>query len=412
MVGAAAWDRFRGPNGTGIAADKDVPVRWTAQDGVLWKVRVPGIGHSSPVIWGDRLFLQSASADGKERWLLCLDADTGKTLWTRAAPGTSADFNPKNSLASSTPATDGERVYAVFWDGKDISIYAYDFQGKQLWQTDLDRFKSQHGVGLSPIVHAGRVFLNLDQDGSAAVLAFDGKTGKELWRAKRTAFRASYSTPFVLTSAGGDELIVASTAGITGYDPSNGRENWNFTWSFQNKPLRVVASPIATAGLVIAQSGDGAGDRESIAVRLGGRGDVSGTNLAWQSSNRKTLPYVPCFLGQGDHLYSMGDKGVAVCRVARTGEEVWTHDFREKGKGPTNVTASPILIDGRIYAVSEDGTAYVFAADPTFKLLAKNMVGEPVFSSPAVANNRLYIRGREHLFCIAKPSAKRVSRGE
>jgi outer membrane protein assembly factor BamB len=405
-AGAAGWDRFRGPNGTGIAADKDVPVRWTAEDGVLWKVRVPGVGHSSPVLWGDRIFLQSASADGKERWLVCLDADTGKTLWTAAAPGTTARIHPLNSLASSTPAVDGERVYAVFWDGKDISLSAFDLQGKHLWKADLGSFKSQHGVGMSPVVHNGRVFLNNDQDGFSALQAFDARTGKELWRAKRQAFRTCYSTPFFLTTAGRDELIVASTAGITSYDPQKGGENWHFTWSFPGMPLRTVASPITTAGLVIANGGDGSGDRDAVAVRLGGKGDVSGTNLAWQSANRKTLPYVPCFLAQGDHLYSVGDDGLAVCRVARTGEEVWTHGFRKK------VRASPVLIDGKIYAACEDGTVYVFAADTTFKQLAKNAVGEPVTSTPAVANNRLYIRGREHLFCIGKPPAKRVSRGE
>jgi outer membrane protein assembly factor BamB len=301
---------------------------------------------------------------------------------------------------------DGERVYAVFWDGKDISLSAFDLQGKHLWKTDLGGFTSQHGVGMSPVVHDGRVFLNNDQDGASAVLAFDARTGKELWRAKRQAYRTCYSTPFVLTTAGRDELIVASTAGITSYDPRQGGENWHFTWSFQGMPLRTVASPITTTGLVVASSGDGSGDRDAIAVRLGGKGDVSGTNRVWHSSNRKTLPYVPCFLALGDHLYSVGDDGLAVCRAARTGEEVWTHGFR------TKVRASPVLIDGKIYAACEDGTVYVFAADTTYKQLAKNTVGEPVTSTPAVANNRLYIRGREHLFCIGKPPAKRVSKAE
>src|SRR5262245_29296584 len=152
-AGAGAWDRFRGPNGTGVAAHQDVPVRWTAQEGVLWKVRVPGVGHSSPVVWGDRLFLQSASADGKERWLLCLDAGTGTTLWTSALPGSTARLHHKTSLASSTPAVDGARVYAVFWDGKDISLNAYDFQGQLSWKTDLGGFKSEFGAALSPVVH-------------------------------------------------------------------------------------------------------------------------------------------------------------------------------------------------------------------------------------------------------------------
>jgi outer membrane protein assembly factor BamB len=360
------------------------------------------------VVWGDRLFLQSASADGKERWLLCLDADTGKTLWTQAAPGTTADrINPKNSLASSTPAVDGARVYAVFWDGKDMSLNAYDFQGQPSWKTDLGGFKGEFGAALSPVVHDGRVFLNNDQDGSSAVLAFDARTGKELWQAKRRAYSVGYATPLVLKTDGRSELLVASAAGISSYDPRSGVENWHFTWSFQNMSLRTVASPVATASLVVANSGGGGpGARDTIAVRLGGKGDVSGTNLAWQSTNRRTLPYVPCFLARGDYLYSMADNGMAVCRVARTGREVWTHDFRKPA------SSSPVLIDGKVYAACEDGTVYVFAADTTFKLLAKNTVGEPVTSSPAVAHNRLYIRGHEHLFCIGKPSAKRVRRKE
>jgi outer membrane protein assembly factor BamB len=404
MASAGSWDRFRGPNGTGVAADKDVPVRWTAEDGVLWRVPVPGVGHSSPVVWGDRLFLQSAPADGKERWLLCLDADTGKTLWTRTTAGGTVRMHHKNSLASSTPAVDGEHVYAVFWDGEGISLGAYDPQGKPAWKTNLGGFKSEFGAALSPIVFDGRVFLNNDHDGSSAVLAFDARTGKELWQARRRAYSVGYATPFVLTSDGRSELIVASAAGVTSYDPPSGRENWHFTWPFENKPLRTVASPVATAGLVIVNSGDGLGARHTIAVRLGGKGDVSATNLAWQSTNRRTLPYVPCFLARGNYLYSMGDKGLAVCRVARTGEEVWTHDFRKP------VSSSPVFIDGKVYAACEDGTVYVFAADTTFQLLARNTVGEPVSATPAVANGRLYIRGREHLFCIGKPSAKRGDR--
>jgi outer membrane protein assembly factor BamB len=168
----------------------------------------------------------------------------------------------------------------------------------------------------------------------------------------------------------------------------------------------VVASPVATAGLVIANAGNGQGGRDTIAVRLGGQGDVSRTHLAWQSGDWKTLPYVLCFLGQGDHLYSMSDKGTAACRVARTGEVVWAHDFRKPA------TSSPVLIDGKVYAACDDGTVYVFAADTTFKQLARNTVGEPVTSTPAVANNRLYVRGHDHLFCIGKPPARRVGRTE
>ncbi|MBV9123491.1 MAG: PQQ-binding-like beta-propeller repeat protein, partial [Planctomycetes bacterium] len=149
---AANWPRFRGPNGTGIATQSDIPIRWTEQEGVLWKTSLPGAGNSSPVVWGDRVFLQSSSADGKERSLLCLKATDGKLLWSRAVSGSQARMHTKNTLASSTPATDGERVYALFWDGQDLLLTAYDFQGQLIWKRELGAFTSQHGAGTSPIV--------------------------------------------------------------------------------------------------------------------------------------------------------------------------------------------------------------------------------------------------------------------
>jgi outer membrane protein assembly factor BamB len=404
LAGAADWPRFRGPNGTGVAADKDVPVQWTAEDGPLWKVPIPGKGNSSPVIVGKRLFLQSASDDAKERMLLCLDAVTGKILWTRTVSGGPAPprgLGPKNqnTLASSTPAVEEDRVFALFWDGKAVSLQAFGVEGEPLWKQDLGPFKSQHGPGFSPMTHDGKVFVVNDQDGSAELLAFDARTGKGVWEAKRKPFRACYSTPFVRATEGGTtELVVSTTAGVTGYDPKTGAENWSYTWSFTRMPLRTVASSIAADGLVFAHAGDGDGSRHLIAVRLGGKGDVTGTNLVWE--NRKVFPYVPCMLASGDYLYSVNDAGTAACHAARTGEEVWS----KRLAGP--VTASPILVDGKVYAIDESGEVYVFEAAPTFKLLAKNSVGESVLSSPAVADNRMYIRGREHLFCIAKTPAK------
>jgi outer membrane protein assembly factor BamB len=398
------WPRFRGPNGTGVATDKDIPIQWTAEDGVLWKVPIPGKGNSSPVIAGNRLFLQSASADGKQRLLLCLDATTGKVLWTRTAPGVPVKAlgpNNRNTLASSTPAVEGDRVFALFWDGKDVSLQAYGVQGEQLWKQELGGFKSQHGAGFSPMVYEGKVYVANDQDGSAVLLAFDAATGQKVWEAQRKAFRACYSTPFVrIRPDGAAELLVVSTAGITGYDPKTGTENWHYTWSFTKMPLRTVASPIAANGLVLAHGGDGDGSRHIIAVRMGDKGDVTGTNLVWENRKPRLFPYVPSMLAVGEHFYTVNDDGIAACYGLKTGEEVWSQ--RLDG----GVSASPILVDGKIYVVREDGEVLVYPAATTFKLLAKNSLGEPVMSTPAVANNRLYIRGSEHLFCIGKPSAK------
>jgi outer membrane protein assembly factor BamB len=392
MGSAGDWPRFRGPNGTGTA-DSTLPVQWKDQD-VLWKAAIPGVGHSSPVISGGRVYLQSASRDGGERWLLCLDAATGKVMWQAAAPGQPAHTHDRNTLASSTPAVDGERVYAVFWDGRNIALCAYDLQGRSVWQRDLGGFKSQHGAGLSPIVVEDKVIVNNDQDGSAVLLAFEARTGRPVWQARRRAYRACYSTPFVLDHKDGQQLIVVSTAGVTGYDPREGKELWNCKWPPARMPLRTVSSPVYVDGLIVATAGDGAGDRLCIAVRPGGHGDVTATNLVWE--DRKAFPYVPSLLGLDKHIYSVNDSGIIACHVAATGEAV----KQDRLSGP--VTASPILIDGKVYTITEAGDIFVYAATPELKRLGRNNLGEHCVASPAVADNRLFLRGQSHLFCIGK----------
>ena len=402
-VHAADWPRFRGPNGTGVSTDKDVPVQWSDKDGVLWKVPIPGRGNSSPIVWGDRLFVQSAAEDGAERWLFCLNANSGEMIWKKTAPGAAAHTHPKNTLSSSTPATDGERVYAVFWDGKDLQLTAYDFKGEKVWTRDLGSYESEHGAGVSPMVYDGKVYVADDQGASqnydttapSTVMAFNAKDGTDAWKASRKSFRACYSTPFILEAEKGKpELIVASTAGVSSYNPSSGAENWNYVWSFSTHPLRTVASPILAGGLVIANAGEGGKGRSLIAIKPG-KGDVTKTNLVWQ--DEKSYSYVPTLLASGDFLYCVNDDGFASCHDARTGDEKWTK--RLSG----HFSSSPVLIDGKVYATNEEGDVYVFEANPKeYKPLAKNRLGEGVISSPAVSNNRLYIRGASDLICVGK----------
>lgn len=406
LASAGDWPRFRGPNGAGIAADKDVPVKWT-EENILWKTPIPGVGHSSPIVCKGRVFLQSASEDGRERWLLCFDAKKGNILWKRAAPGQDAHTHPLNTLASSTPTSDGERVYAAFWDGRAIHLGAYDFNdGKPLWENDLGGYKSQHGFGHSPMLLDGKVILANDQDGTAHLLAFDARSGNKVWQSERRPYRACYSTPLIHTKPDGDkELIVASTAGITGYNPADGKANWWYTWKFARAPLRTVSSPIVADDRVFATSGDGAGDRDAIAVKVGSHGDVSGTNLLWQNRQFKYFAYVPCLLALGNHIYSVSDTGWAACHLAQTGEEIWRVPLC---KG--SFIASPVLVDGKIFAVNQNGSVYVFEAAAKFRKLAENRIGEAVSSTPAVADNRLFLRGEKHLFCIGNPEKKAAQR--
>ncbi|HEV8060673.1 MAG TPA: PQQ-binding-like beta-propeller repeat protein [Gemmataceae bacterium] len=394
------WSRFRGPNGLGVATDTDIPVKFSERS-VLWKKAIPGSGNSSPVLWGNRIFLQSASKDGKERMLLCLSSLDGKIIWNKSfptSPGLKPKTHPKNSLASATPAVDGERVYALFWDGVDMQLFGLDMEGKQLWQRNLGPVKSQHGPGTSPMVYQKKVYVANDQDGEAELLAFDALTGKDVWRAKRQPFRACYSVPFLLEKPEmPTELIVGSTAGLTSYDPDTGHENWNWTtWPFAKMALRTVASPLATDGMIIANSGDGSGERNTVAIRPQGKGTLSNEVVLW--SKIKSYPYVPNLLALGEHLYFVNDGGFAGCAVARTGEILWL----ERLGG--NFSASPILIDGKVYAASEEGTVYVFQAAPKFQLLAKNVLDEGIIATPAVAGHRLFIRGRNSLYCFGDVS--------
>jgi outer membrane protein assembly factor BamB len=397
------WPRFRGPNGSGISADRDVPIEWTAKQGILWKTPILGVGNSSPVVWGDRIFLQSATTDGKERLLLCLSTADGSVRWKQVVEGGRARMHPRNTLASSTPATDGRRVYAIVWDGKEVSAHAYDLEGTPVWSADLGGFVSQHGAGMSPIVIGDKVIVANDQDGSSTLVALEANSGKVAWQCPRKLFRACYSTPFALErSEEPPQLIAASTAGITSYDPGTGKENWNWKWTFSGMPLRTVASPLYHDGMVFANSGDGSGARHAVAIGAPANRAAGNHEIVWEK--QRGFPYVPTMLAWGEHLFYVNDDGIASCLVAKSGEPVWTE--RLGGK----VSASPILIDGKIYVANEDGTTYVFPASPRFELLAKSPLGETVIATPAVSDGRLYIRGKEHLFCIGRAGKRTAGR--
>lgn len=398
------WPRFRGPNGLGVAGDKDVPVKFS-NNTVLWKVAIPGKGNSSPVVWDNRVFIHTAS-DG-ERMLLCLDAANGNTLWKQTVKGAKGAIHGRNTLASATPATDGQVVVNTFWDGKGLILAAYDMAGAPLWQKKLGPWVSQHGPGGSPILYGDKVIYIKDMDNEdkqmkpvadpSVVSVFDKKTGAPAWTAPREGYRACYSAPFVLENPDAPpQLLITSTTSIRSYNPADGEVKWDWRWSFTSKlPLRTTASALVHNGMLFACSGDGGGDRHMVALRLVGDGMPSKAEFAWE--NKKDFPYVPTLLARGAHLYFVNDKGFAGCFHAATGKQEWLKRLPD-----TTFTSSPVLIDGKMYAPSEEGDVYVLAAEPTYDLLARNPLGERFRSSPAVSNNRLFVRGEAHLFCIGK----------
>ncbi|HET6575970.1 MAG TPA: PQQ-binding-like beta-propeller repeat protein [Fimbriiglobus sp.] len=412
---AADWPRFRGPNGTGVVEGPAPPLTWSATQNVRWKADVPGKGHSSPIVVKGRVFLQSSSDDAATRTLYCYDAATGKVRWAKSVAGRKAHTHAKSSLASSTPASDGERVFVLFWDGRVVTLYAYDLDGAELWSSSLGGYVSQHGAGMSPVAYGGKVFVNYDQDdpalaqkpkkgdpppapgaeNPAEVLAFDAKTGAKVWAAKRKAFHACSSSPFVRELPGDKaELVVSSTAGLTGYDPDTGTVNWDWAWKFNGASLRTVGSPILAGGVVVAPSGDGGGSRSMVAVTPGPR-----PKLLW--SKLKDTPYVPAPVAKGDHLFWITDGGLAICADLKTGKVAWSERaFPNLTKG-TYVFASLLLVGDNVVAVAETGEAVVFRASPAgYDEVARNDLGEAVSATPAAADGRLYIRGADHLFCI------------
>lgn len=390
---AADWPRFHGPNGTGMA-EPNTPVEWSAP---AWKVPIPGNGHSSPVVADGRVFLQSASEDGKTRTLYCIDAKTGAVKWTRDVPGGLGHIHAKSSLASSTPAVDGGRVFSLFWDGSACRVHAYDLDGKLEWQVPLGDFTSDHGAGLSPMAFGGKVFVNYDQGaklenpGPAELIALDARTGSIAWHAPRKGFRACSTTPTVRELPGGKhELLVCSTAGLTGYDPNTGKVNWEWTWKFDGMALRTIAGTLEVNGTIYAFAGDGGGARSAVAVVPG-----ASPRLVWEK--RKGTPYVPSPVVKGEHLYWLTDDGQAVCAELKTGNPVWDERVFNRP-----VSASLILAGDKVLAVAEDGKAVAFRAVPTgYEKLAEMNLGEAVFASPAAADGRLYVRGSDHLFCFA-----------
>jgi len=384
------WPRFRGPNGAGVSEATTIPVRWTTED-YRWRVKLPGIGYSSPVVWGDRVVVTSALEEDATQIIRCLRTFDGGLIWKRHFESTTHPKHQFNCYASSTPALDADHVYYTFATPEKYTVMALDRQkGREVWRRDLGPFAAEHGFGASPMLVDDLVIVPDEQDGESSVVALDRTTGETRWESKRRSVKAAYSTPCIyLPDEGPPQLIVNSWAhGISSLDPRSGELNWEQA-VFQH---RVVGSPAIAAGLIFGCCGTGGVGRQMIAVRPGNPATGVESEIAYEVKG--SLPYVCTPVAYGDLLFAWFDRGVVTCLDAPTGEIIW----RERVGG--DYFGSPVRVADRLYCISREGEMVVLAASREFKELARIDLEERSNSTPAIADGVMYIRTVSHLMAI------------
>ncbi len=396
---AGNWPQFRGPTAQGHSTETGLPVTWSATENIAWKAPIPGESWSSPVVWADRVFLTTATDGGASCRVLALDRKSGKILWDKEVfQQVPRRKEGRNSYATPTPATDGERIYACFGDG---SFAALNFAGEVVWTNRDYKFYGQHGLATSPILHDGLLIMARDgsSDGEdkklgwqtpwdqSYVLALDAKTGKERWKGKRGLSRISHGVPCIWEHNGKAQVVTEAGDVVQGFDLKTGERIWSSVVAGEGK----VPSAVLGEGVVFTSGGWGG--KETIkAFKLGGNGDLKESNLVWEQ--KKGMPKVPSMLYAKPHLFAITDGGVAICLKTATGEIVW----QERVGG--NFSASPVAAAGRIYFVGDNGETTVIESGPEFKVLAKNPLGEKLQASPAISQGQIFIRTEKNLFCI------------
>ncbi|VTR95529.1 Pyrrolo-quinoline quinone OS=Pedosphaera parvula (strain Ellin514) GN=Cflav_PD1224 PE=4 SV=1: PQQ_3: PQQ_2 [Gemmata massiliana] len=394
FVSAEDWPGWRGPRADGTVKDQGFPLTWNAKENVKWKLELPGTGHSSPVVSRGKVFVAGCVEADKTRVLYCVDRATGKLLWARTAAVSSLEFkHSENSWASSTPATDGERVYITFFDKPHLRVYCYDFDGKLLWEKIPGEFHSVHGFCSPPVLYKDLVIVNGDQDApkdkNAYIVALDKKTGEGKWRADRPNKLRSYCPPVVVEVANKPQLVLTGSKCVTSYSPDTGKQNW----IIDGPTEQFVSSMVMHDGILLLTAGFP--QHWVMAIKPDGTGNVTKTHILW--SKKGEGGYVPSPVAHDGKLFLVDDAGVASCWDVKTGKQFW----KERLSGKKH-HASAIAADGRIYLTSSEGTTFVLKASEEFELLAKNPLGEAVFASPAFSDGDIFIRGTKHLWCIGE----------
>lgn len=401
-VTAQEWARFRGPNGTGESEATTIPATWKETD-YNWVAELPGIGHSSPVLWGDRLFVMSADPVTATRYVLCFDVQRGVEIWRREFPSVPHHLHTMSSFASCTPAVDAQNVYVAWSTPANLTLMALTHSGDKVWQKDLGRWYSQHGFGTSPMLIDDLVILSNSQEAKdgkidlvditpeSFLMAFDRKTGEERWRTRRKTDNVAYSVPAIFKPKDGPPQLVSTSTGSGMYavDPRTGEELWS-TVVFDK---RTVSSPLVKGDLIFGSTGSGGGGIYVTAVRSDGQH----TDVVFQI--KAQAPYVPTVVAKDDLLFMVSDAGFATCVDLKSGDVHW----RQRIGG--NYQGSPIRVADKFYCVSVEGEVVVLAADKEFKELGRVSLGEGSRSTPAVAGGRMYLRTFSKLMSIGGPKS-------
>lgn len=392
LFGEPSSNRFHGPDGSGVYSAPNLPVAWS-EDDYLWTKKLPGDGHSSPVVWKGHLYITTSISGEPGSILLCLDPETGDEIWHMSFPSENHNLHQFNTFASATPAVDEHHVYIVWSDHSHFQIAAVDHNGRGVWQKNLGTHHTQHGGGISPLVFEDRLFVQNDCRGPSAIHALNRMTGDTLWKIDRPfdpKGKTSYSTPLLYQSPWGAPQIIfnSTSSGMTAVDPYTGQVAWQLADLF---PKRTIMSPIQVGDLLFSSCGDGNSGFFIAAIKPPATRDDQPA-IAYQI--RKSAPYVPTPVAKDNLLFLVSDGGIATCIDAPTGKEIW------KEKLGDTYFSSPIRIDDRIYAVSRRADVVVFKAADQFELLGRTLINQSTHSTPIVADGRLYLRTVSHLYCL------------
>jgi outer membrane protein assembly factor BamB len=399
-VFAGNWPQWRGPNLNGVSAERNLPTKWTKTENVNWRLPMPSRSGSTPIIWGENVFLNVADGDSLELW--CVNRNDGSVRWKKATGSGNYKINKQN-MSSPSPVTDGQNVWVLTGTG---ILKAFDFSGNELWmrdiQKDYGKFGLNWGYGSSPLLYDGALYVpvlhGMKTDDPSYLLKIDGKTGKTVWRQERPteAIRESpdaYVTPALLRYQNRAEIVLNGGDIVTGNDPATGKELWRARGlnPENNGAFRIIASTVAYDGIIYAPTRV----RPLLALKAGGRGDVTASHLLWTFNNG---PDVPTPVTDGKHFYAPNDRGIVWCLDAKTGEEIYGGQRMK----PAIYSSSPVLADGKIYISNEEGLTTVLRAGPKFEILAENEFGEYMLSSPAISDGQMFLRTEAAVYSIGK----------